>query len=283
MPVYQSEKKGKLKALLTRCSACNIIVLKLTFSRHRAKCLLSTNKPVESVPTTLLEVPSFATYNSGFTKYILGKFRNDKIGHICRTDEAILAVGAKCFWKLHRKEDKATEVYRSLRSDMRGLANLYTYFKEQEGVMCVHSNSLDMFNRVNFQQLSNTIDIHTRNDDNSLKAGLKCNLYYLIKKAAVVLQYSFYSQAKDEEVSEMSKFIQSFKSWNDYLFGDATYQLNKQRQINLRKPCRLPLEEDLVKLRNDLLGRMEHICSESILMIHPAILNCEMLFAPVSL
>ena len=62
----------------------------------------------------------------------------------------------------------------------------------------VAATTLEFINnaRVNFEQLSNAIDIHTRNDDNSLKAGLKYNLYYLIKKAAVVLQYSFYSQAR---------------------------------------------------------------------------------------
>ena len=50
------------------------------------------------------------------------------------------------------------------------------------------------------------------------------------------------------------------KSWQDYLFGDATYQLNKQRQVNLRKPSKLPLEEDLVKLRDHLIGKMKEIC-----------------------
>ena len=145
---------------------------------------------------------------------------------------------------------------------MRRLAHCYVLFQQQEGITCTYSNSCDMFNRVNFEQLSNVIEIYTRNEDNSMKAGLKQNLYYLIKKSATVMQYAFYSQKRDGEADEISKFIQSFKSWENYLFGDATYQLNKQRQINLRKPCKLPLEEDLLLLKNHLISRMKSICSD---------------------
>ena len=39
-----------------------------------------------------------------------------------------------------------------------------------------------MFNRSNFEQLSEAIELYTKKEDLSLKVGLKQNLYYLIKK-----------------------------------------------------------------------------------------------------
>ena len=166
-----------------------------------------------------------------------------------------------CIGNFTKKGDKAAEVLRSVRGDMRRLANCYNIFKQLDGIHSLY-NSLDMFNRSNFEQLSEAIELYTKREDLSLKAGLKQNLYYLIKKSATLVQYSFYSRKKDDEAAEISKFIQSFKGWQDYLFGDATYHLNKKRQINLRKPSRLPQEDDLLIVKNHVIELMSLICSK---------------------
>lgn len=67
-PVYQSEKSGKSKKALTRCSNCNITVVKRHFSRHRKVCSKTTNKPVQSIPTALFEVPEETSYCNGFKR-----------------------------------------------------------------------------------------------------------------------------------------------------------------------------------------------------------------------
>ena len=259
-PVYQSEKSVKSRKPLTRCSNCNITIVKRNFSRHRKLCCKTTNKPVQSIPTALLEVPQEIN-DCGYKQNILAKIRNDEIGNLCRTDKIILLIGSKFYWKLKRKQDKAAEVFKSIRGDMRRLAHCYNVFKKQDRVNVVHDNSLDMFDRSNFQSLANAIDLYTSKDDSgSIKAGLKENLYYLIKKAALVVQYTFFAEKRDAEATEIGNFLHSFKSWQNYLFGDATYALNRQRQINLRKPIKLPLEEDLLKLKEHLIERMQKLC-----------------------
>ena len=46
----------------------------------------------------------------------------------------------------------------------------------------------------------------------------------------------------------MDDFICVLELFKDQVFGDATYQLNKDRQIRLRKPAALPLQEDVRKV-----------------------------------
>ena len=54
----------------------------------------------------------------------------------------------------------------------------------------------------------------------------------------------------------MRKFIYSLKCFQEFLFGSATYEINKRRQVNLRKPSELPQDEDLLVLRNHLIETM---------------------------
>ena len=72
---------------------------------------------------------------------------------------------------------------------MRRTAHLYRLFRKED-VQSTNGNSPDMFKRENLESLAKVIEIYTKNVDDSLKAGLKQNLYYLIKKSAVVVQYT---------------------------------------------------------------------------------------------
>ncbi|XP_057293307.1 uncharacterized protein LOC130621949 isoform X3 [Hydractinia symbiolongicarpus] len=262
-PTYQSEKKGKNSSPLTRCSFCNITVVKSNFSRHKLRCSLKTNEPVASIPNSLFQVPHLSNYDKEFQTNVLAKLRIDKIGEICRTDENILQIASKFFWKVKQKKDKLNEICKGIRGDMRRLAYLYVIFREEEGIVYHHGNSLDMFNRRNYELLAKAIEKYVAKDNSEdIKAGLKLNLCFLIKRATEDLKNHFYACAKDDEGKEMNKFIATFKAWEKHLFGDATYQINKQRQVNLRKPAKLPLEEDLSKLRTHLISRIEELCSE---------------------
>nr|XP_047145024.1 uncharacterized protein LOC105844230 isoform X4 [Hydra vulgaris]XP_047145025.1 uncharacterized protein LOC105844230 isoform X5 [Hydra vulgaris] len=261
-PMYISERALKKQKDLTKCSFCKIVVVKRTFSRHKKVCQLRTNDHVVQVPLTVSELPEASQYNNLFITHIIGKFRNDKIGKVCRTDQTILKIGSKFFWKLNKKQDKSVEVYRSIRNEMRRLAHCYTLFLKQEGIIQKHNNSLDMFNRVNFDMLSNVIEVYTKKDDADIKAGLKQNLYYLLKKSATVMQFIFYSKGMDAEAEDVQKFIYTLKCWQEYLFGDATYKLNIRSQVNLRKPAKLPREQDLLILRNYILETMKLLCDD---------------------
>ncbi|XP_047142838.1 uncharacterized protein LOC124817086 [Hydra vulgaris] len=127
---------------------------------------------------------------------------------------------------------------------MRRLAHCYTLFLKQEGIKQKHNNSLDMFNRVNIDMLSNVIEVYTKKDDVDIKAGLKQNF-----------------KGMDAEAEDVQKFIYTL-NWQEYLFGDATYKLNIRSQVNLRKPAKLPREQDLLILRNYILETMKLLCDD---------------------
>lgn len=48
----------------------------------------------------------------------------------------------------------------------------------------------------------------------------------------------------------------------DQLFGEATYLLNRNRQIKLRRPCELPSEEDVQKLKLYTVARINAILQD---------------------
>ena len=63
-----------------------------------------------------------------------------------------------------------------------------------------------MFTRVNFDALREAIEVYTTSDISTLKAGLKQNLFYLLKRSAKVLKGLFLTQSQDNFSSEVDKF-----------------------------------------------------------------------------
>lgn len=157
---------------------------------------------------------------------------------------------------------------------MRRLGHLYTEFKLQPDIQTVNNNAMDMFNRLNFDQLSNAIGNYTTENNEKIKSGLKISLIYLIKTSALILKGAILSrsstyQSTEEsskralaEVSEIDLFLSVFEYMKDFVFGDASYTLNKQRQIKLRKPSSLPVEEDIKKLKDYVVGRIVELTDE---------------------
>ena len=72
----------------------------------------------------------------------------------------------------------------------------------------------------------------------TLKAGLRTNIFYLIKKAGKFLQS--YSYMKGDEVmsKDKEKFLICFNANEDDLVSGARYVLEKQRLIKSHKPCK---------------------------------------------
>ncbi|XP_065652453.1 uncharacterized protein LOC136079814 [Hydra vulgaris] len=50
--------------------------------------------------------------------------------------------------------------------------------------------------------------------------------------------------------------------WEDFIFGDTTYQLNKNKNIKLRKPSELPDDDDIFVFRSHILKRMKELTAE---------------------
>ena len=45
-------------------------------------------------------------------------------------------------------------------------------------------------------------------------------------------------------------------------FGDATYELNKNKNVRLRKPSQLPDEDDVKTVRDHVMKRMKELVEE---------------------
>ena len=58
-------------------------------------------------------------------------------------------------------------------------------------------------------------------------------------------------------------FLSVMELSKDYIFADASYNLNKNRQIKLRKPNQLPLEQDITAMRLHILERISAITNDT--------------------
>ena len=107
--------------------------------------------------------------------------------------------------------------------------------------------------------LCKAINLFTTGEDSSIEPGLKQNLFYLLKRAAKIIKGAFLQKREDDAAAEIEKFTCILEMNEDQIFGDATYELNRNRNINLRKPSALPLEEDIVKFREYILKNMQDL------------------------
>lgn len=260
-PVFQVERKRRKYMASLLCTTCSAFISKRFFSTHRRSCTKQHDKLSVGVP---LDVEKVAGENpklsSRFLQNVVAKLCDDELGFIIRNDEHILYLGDKFFSKIQHKVEKVSTVYKSVRADMRQLANLYRTLKTLEGFSDIRNNVLDMFVRDNFEDLCNAIDIVTMKEDKSLKAGMRHNLYYLLVKSVKRLRDRMFLEKKEELSGELDKFLMCVKSNEDIIVSSARYDLEKKKLKKKRRPCQLPLEEDMKVIRNFIAGRLEELC-----------------------
>ena len=215
---------------------------------------------------SLLNYSNKVDISDDFKTNILAKFREYTVGDLCRTDETIVRIGSVFYRKIKRKTDKAIQVRRTVRMEMRRLGNLYLTFTK-ENVISTYNNAKDMFLRNNFNSLRNAIEIYSTTSVGKLKPGLKQNLLFLLKRSAKALKAILMADGKDTESSEIERFMQVLELWEDYIFGDAQYELNKRRQVNLRRPEKLPNEEDIQLVCAYVMSKMKNITDDPYLLV----------------
>ena len=110
------------------------------------------------------------------------KLRDDKVGRLCVRNKVILQVGSVFYRGVRRKRDKAVQLRRTVRIEMRRLGSLYLEFRKGD-ISNIYGNAKDMFLRVNFDKLGDAIDSYSVTEEGKLKPGLKQNLLYLLKRS----------------------------------------------------------------------------------------------------
>ena len=104
---------------------------------------------------------------------------------------------------------------------MRILADLYNILIGQKDFTPVSNDAYDMFRRQNFASLRVAIDCYTVKEDDTIRAGLKQNIYYFSKRAVSILQGRMLEEGNDALVSDLRKFVSLLDLWGDIIFGDA--------------------------------------------------------------
>ena len=245
-PNYQREKKANKWVKMVMCSLCRGFVSTRWLSIHQKTCNKNNCQKGYGLP---LEFLTFSFHvNEDFKMKVLKRLKQDEIGSLVLKDKCILRIGEILFHAVRAKRDKEVAVRRSVMQDMRRLARLYTIFKASD-IKVKFKNCHDMFFRANFPALREAIDKCCGVDEN-MKAGLKQNYLYLLKKSAKILQCLALESEEDQLYKVVEHFIQVLELWEDFLFGDAQYQLNKRKNIKLRKPESQPNENDVKKLRD---------------------------------
>ncbi|XP_033101539.1 uncharacterized protein LOC117104801 [Anneissia japonica] len=269
-PSYQRERSASSGSLVM-CSICSGFYSKCYIKRHTNICQSASEACCSSVPVPVSLMSCANTYGGDFFNEVLSKFRQDDIGGVCTTDPILIHIGQRLWYKIKTKQDKKMEVRRSVMTDMRRLACLYLEMLKHEETLgqipSKEGNVADMFKRKNFNHLEAAIDTYTRNntsDIQTVKAGLKSGLYYLLKSTSKILKAIYLVEEKDELSDDVDKFISLLELNHNFVFGDATYSINQQRQIRLRRPEALPLEDDVKNLRNYTLKKMNEITSDEL-------------------
>ena len=145
---------------------------------------------------------------------------------------------------------------------MRKLGSLLQLFNENQIPRIKYKNGLDMLLRENFDVLKMCIEARTLTDDLKVKAGLKHGLHYTIRNAATIWKETFLVQRSVINSKEMDDFVTILDLFKEFVFGDASYHINRARQINLRKPEKLPIEGDVKLLRATILESIEKVTSD---------------------
>ena len=155
-------KKSEEKTKVVYCKTCNGAYNATYFHRHKKTCK-QTNKPIPA------KVLSVSTKDKDFAS-ILGSFQDNAIGKLCRADKTLQYIGEHLFMKDKGKVDKRMEVKRSVMTDMRTLARIYSQFQIISDSSA--EDMSEMFKRNNFDTVTQAIQSITL-EGNELKYGLK--------------------------------------------------------------------------------------------------------------
>ena len=134
-PTLQTERaSSKLRGHFTTdvvvCDNCSGFFSRRYFYKHKRSC---ENSEASVVLPAGVPVNAYMKkdIDDNFKNEILARLLPDEVGRLCTSDETILAFGQHLFQKIKTKEDKKTEVRRSVMSDMRRLGSLFLNFRAE--------------------------------------------------------------------------------------------------------------------------------------------------------
>ena len=253
-PSYQSQRKP-LNGNLIFCSACKITIQSSSMARHKQLCKPNAFK----IPLKLLTYDSLPYLSDNFKKHILSTMRNDDTGLKCKGDPAILLYGSKEFEKSLKNPDKIFSVRTSVRRNMREVAKVYLIFLNLNPTK-YFDNFKDLFLPENFHLLRKAITSYGLKDDKQgIKSGSKSHLQYLIVNAVKVFNADSHLNNRKEETELLERFLNTFRTYENVIFGDARFQVEMSKKKRLNLPEELPLESDMETLQKFTVNVVKNV------------------------
>ena len=103
------------------------------------------------------------------------------------------------------------------------------------------------------------MNVLSSKEDEGVKGGLKLSMGNLLKTIAKIMKGHYLINDQDEKAKNIDNFVSALNLKWFTVFGDAEYSVNKERQIKLRRPTSLSLEEDVSLLRDYTVRRIQEV------------------------
>ncbi|XP_055999196.1 uncharacterized protein LOC125672892 isoform X3 [Ostrea edulis] len=233
------------------CSLCKGFYSKRRIARHKKTCFRAENCTDYPTSFNVTLLRNDEEYSDKYRKEILEGFHENEVGKLIRNDAWIKQYGYLSYQNFEGTEKRA-EKRKSLMSKLRRLGHLYLQFKKimsEKHPNFAFTSCREMFKRDNILGIQSAINsITTTDNENVIKSGLKVSLRYLIADVCKVMRAYFLFTRQDEEAEEMSKFISVLQVYWPSFFATAEESVLKKRQSDLRRPSKLPKEEEIDRL-----------------------------------
>ena len=257
---YQSERKPRKYKGIALCSNCSSFISKRFFASHKKYCIKKLDAVAVPIPLYEHSLIANKKVSKEFATKVLSKLRSDELGKIVRNDDFILFLGQKYYNKNKHKKSKIDTVRKTTRGEMRLLANVYQVITSYQGFVSLHNNIVDLFCRDNFYNLCDAVEDITTSEGS--KPGLRQKLFYLIVKSCKKLRDHFFVDKKEDLSNEIQNFLTAVKSSQEMFLSSALYEIEIAKLRKTRKPCMLPLEEDIKLLHVHILERMKFLTDD---------------------
>ena len=248
---FLSEKRRRMSVdnpRLAMCGNCRGFFAAAHLWRHKRNCEQDGESVDSDLPAHLLMNKAVSADKSSFVTNVLAHFRSDECGSLCIKDKLITNVGEYHYNKCTTKRAPAM-------STMRRLGNLLLKFREASS-----DNELtgeDMLRRNHFPQLRTAIDSLCSDSNDSLKVAIG----YLLKTACEVMKGVYLIESNDLLAKEVDDFKVVLDLFWGQIFASAAEKVELRRQGRLRKPARLPAEDDVIRVREHIYAQVNALLS----------------------
>jgi hypothetical protein len=242
------------------CKFCHGFFLDNELWRHAPKCKFR-NEETESSSKRMKYDGKFmlaaGQFPSGCTKLlsekVVSKMACDSISLIVQSDETILKLGAQLLEK--RGTEKATEVSQKMRL-------LGRVVQEGRKLVGTEVTLKELLKSRHFDRLidcARNMAGFKENDGSSSKKSFKApgtavHCGYEIKRAAVIIRCQALREMDMKKKDEIDVFLQLFDAeWHNRVTTPALNNLSLKKH---NKPDVLPLTDDLLAVRNYVVGRI---------------------------